>query len=68
MPLKPVHLVDLLMSLKAVPLRHALYGSTRAGECGRLTKHAERAFSATIDFSKNVVTFSYSLVCFPSLF
>lgn len=40
MTLKPVHLVDLLMSLKAIPLRHALFRSSRGGECERLTKHA----------------------------
>jgi len=65
---KLVHLVNLLMSLKAVRLRHALFGGKRGGECERLTKHAERVFSATTDFSKTVVTFNYSLVDFPVMF
>lgn len=52
MPLKPAHLVGLLMSLKVVPLRHVLFRSMREGGCKRLTRYAERMFSATTDLSK----------------
>lgn len=55
MPLKPAQLVGLLMSLKAVPLRHVLFRSTREGGCKRLTKYAERMFSATTDLSKKKI-------------